>query len=47
MKNMVDDFGKEIDLDQNEIVVYRSSQRVVSSKGGRNREKFGSSKGLL
>jgi len=41
MKNIIDDFGKGIDLDQSEIVVYRSSQRVVSLKGGRNRERFG------
>jgi len=47
MKNIIDDFGKGFDLDQTKIVAYRSSQHVVSFKGGRNREKFGSSKGLL
>ena len=47
MENIIDDFGKGIDLDQTKIVAYRSSQRVVSFKRGRNREKLGSSKGLL
>ena len=32
MKAIIDDFGKGIDLDRNEIVAYRSSQRVVFSK---------------
>jgi len=32
MKNIIDDFGKEINLDRNEIVAYSSSQRVVFSK---------------
>ena len=47
MKNMIDALGKRIDLDQTKIVAYRSSQRVVFSKEAENREKFGSSKGLL
>ena len=32
MKDIIDDFGKGIDLDRSEIVAYRSSQRVVFSK---------------
>ena len=32
MKDIVDDFDKGIGLDRNEIVAYRSSQRVVFSK---------------
>jgi len=32
MKNIIDDFDKGIGLDRNEIVAYRSSQRVVFSK---------------
>jgi len=32
MKDIIDDFGKGIGLDRNEIVAYRSSQRVVFSK---------------
>ena len=32
MKGIIDDFGKGIDLDANEIVAYRSSQHGVFSK---------------
>ena len=32
MKDIIDDFGKGIDLDRSEIVAYRSSQRIVFSK---------------
>ena len=32
MKDIIDDFGKGIDLDRSEIVAYRSSQRVVFLK---------------
>jgi len=31
MKDIMGDFGKGDDLEQNEIVAYRSSQRVVFS----------------
>ena len=32
MKGIIDDFGKGIDLDRNEIMAYRSSQHGVFSK---------------
>ncbi len=32
MKDIIDDFGKGIDLDRSEIVAYRSSQSVIFSK---------------
>jgi len=46
MKNMIDALGKRIDLDQSEIVAYRSSWRVVLSKEAGTGRNLAKSKGL-
>ena len=47
MKSIIDDFGKGIDLDQTNIVAYRSSWRVVFSKEAEIGRNLGKKKGLL